>query len=127
MNRRYTYQNRHVPKTNTAIRKLPSPNYSNMSGRELKDWKIIHTEAKHATTEEKKLEFYRYIKYLSTNFPCQKCRRHIKTYLVDNILPRTYDNKEIYLWAWKFHNSVNRRLRKPIMSLDDVLKMYETL
>lgn len=88
-------------------------------------WKSIHELAKNATNQYLIDQFIQYMKYLQNNFPCAKCRPHIKQYLIDHPM-KNYINRDkgIFIWSWEFHNSVNKRLNKPIISFSNVLKQY---
>jgi hypothetical protein len=33
----------------------------------------------------------------------------------------------LFIWTWKFHNAVNTRLRKPVMSWDTAYSLYSEL
>ena len=49
--------------------------------------------------------------------------------IVAYYLNSTVDNQPLglFVWAWKFHNTVNARLKKPIMSWDTVITLYSEL
>ena len=104
--------------------------YKKLSESALRSWDTVHQKARDATTDEKKIEFGKYIEYLIKNFPCPRCRPHIKQYLLYHPL-RSYYNmmekgKDIGMskWSWQFHNNVSIRLRKPTISWADYTKKY---
>jgi hypothetical protein len=103
--------------------KLPSE----YTRAELKSWKTMHIEAKLVTNQDQRQRFVDYIKYLYMNFPCGRCRNDIKRYMDRNQIPEVTDDKTIFEWSWKFHNDLNKKLNKPIMSWELALELYEKL
>lgn len=94
-------------------------------------WFSIHLLAKNASTIAKKDHFIDYMKQLSLDFPCMKCRTHIQAYLKDNpfepyytILNEEGDDIGLFKWSWAFHNTVNNRLGKPYMEFQTAWDMY---
>lgn len=68
-------------------------------------------------------KFYeRYVFRMVHALPCAKCRRHAVKYINSNPVPK---DKSMFEWSVNFHNTVNKRLKKPIVSLEDARKMYE--
>lgn len=66
-----------------------------------------------------------FIKTLPVLLPCKECQDHafnfIKTATLDKVVA---SRKELFTFFFNFHNSVNQRLKKPLMTLKDALKMY---
>jgi hypothetical protein len=85
-------------------------------------WFLIHKESLFC---QEKHEFINFIYRLAENFPCERCKVHFKEYLFDNP-PENYTSFEdgLFIWTWKFHNSVNKRLKKPLLEYEKALKMY---
>lgn len=77
-------------------------------------WKLIHMTAKYKPTNLVKL-----MKHVEKTFPCSTCREHIGAYLKEN--PITEDT---FKWSVQFHNNVNKRLGKPIISLSRAEKIH---
>ena len=104
--------------------------YGSHKKSDLRSWTKIHTQASEADTNELKNEFENYIIYLGNNFPCPKCRPHIKTYMRMNPIKGYYnmieDGKDIGMakWSWEFHNNVSNRLGKSTVSWNDFSKKY---
>jgi hypothetical protein len=94
-------------------------------------WIINFKRAKKANTDELKKKFYEEMIFLSEEFPCAKCRKHMQNYIKDNpfelSMNITVGNEDIscfkYLVGLK--NSVNMKLGKPIMSLETALNLYD--
>lgn len=97
-------------------------------------WNVIHRLAFAATTKDQQEEFINTMTKICSGFPCGVCRGHCTEYLELNPM-REYlgikimmDDKELelglFLWTWKFHNAVNFRIGKPIMSWDTAYNLY---
>lgn len=120
------YNNRYTTNTTKATNTTTSAT-TTYTLEEIKSWKNVHIKAKYATTTDKRNEFEQYIRYLAIRFPCGKCRTHIGVYIRENPIPKILTDKTIYKWAWSFHNSVNQRLGKPIVSWEKSLEFYKDL
>lgn len=88
-------------------------------------WYTIHSMALFSTSREK-MEFYvEYINYLSNNFPCTKCIIHFKNYIKNNNPSKYFNVKDgLFKWSVEFHNAVNVRLGKPVITLAEAYKIY---
>lgn len=84
-------------------------------------WYLIHKES--LVCEPKK--YIDFIYRLYKNFPCKACKQHFERYLQENP-PEEYLTLQygLFIWSWKFHNLVNKRLGKPVISFDTALEMY---
>ena len=103
-----------------------NPNdYKHLTKKELKSWRYIHKLAIKAVNDKLKLSFEKYMWFLAYNFPCPRCRPHIKQQLIRDPIINYYNKQNgIALWSWKFHNSVNKRLGKKETSWYDFKKKY---
>lgn len=94
-------------------------------------WFMIHTLALHANTDELKGAFILTINTLYENFGCESCKPHFRKFLDDypikNYWHIKYKGEDygFFKWSWDFHNDVNKRLKKPILSFEDVLFRYK--
>ena len=102
-----------------------------LSESTMKSWNTIHIKARNANTEEKKDEFVEYMNFLTKNFPCPNCIDHIRQYLAKHPIEKYYDIKDkngndigLFKWSWEFHNEVNKRLNKKIMTWEELLRIY---
>lgn len=97
-------------------------------------WDTIHSESVLADDETKQKTFCQLIRNMCKTFPCADCKKHFSDYLEKNP-PEKYigvkvrvDNKMenigMALWAWIFHNVVNTRLKKPIMTWDNFKSVW---
>lgn len=93
-------------------------------------WIYLHSKSMRATTKNLQLEMIRDIRDICDNFPCHTCREHAQAYLKlhppEEYLGVQVDgmNIGIFVWVWLFHNSVNARINKPIMSWDTAFDLY---
>lgn len=97
-------------------------------------WSVIHTLAYKARNIEKQRDFIYFMKEICESFPCVVCKGHCKEYInnhpIEDYLGILVDiNGEkfmigMFVWAWKFHNAVNVRIKKPIMSWDTAYNLY---
>lgn len=100
-------------------------------------WNIIHQRAWMARNAETKKAFIEFMKDVCHHFPCVVCRGHCSEYIVNHPMEDYLDvtvkivNEKIelglFIWTWKFHNAVNTRLRKPLMSWDTAYSLYSSL
>ena len=94
-------------------------------------WFTIHTLAYNATTPLKMDSFIENIKLLAEKLPCKDCREHTLKYIKKNplgdykdIVDKFNRNIGMFKWTWLFHNDVNSRLGKNIVSWDVAYGMY---
>jgi hypothetical protein len=95
-------------------------------------WTLIHVMAKHATTNELKEQFIKFMETLSEIFMCEKCRKHIADFMQKNPIRNYFNIKDekgndigMFKYTWLFHNAVNVRLKYPILDWNDALSMYD--
>lgn len=87
-----------------------------------------------ALSHADQLLFIEFMKDICYGFPCTVCKGHcteyIKNHPMEEYLDVLVDIKGekiplgMFIWAWKFHNAVNSRIKKPIMSWDTVYNLY---
>lgn len=57
--------------------------------------------------------------------PCADCQAHTKAYSpAPPLRPKSLDPNEFFEWGVKFHNSVNERKGKPILSMEEARRLY---
>ena len=95
-------------------------------------WVFLHIKAKNAIDNESKEEFINDMKMLYNEFPCAKCRGHIREYMNSHPFEPFYNMKNnegreigMFKWSWMFHNAVNTRLYKPYLDWITACEMYE--
>jgi len=91
-----------------------------------KGWRWLHLVAIRyplaPTRADAMVAFIRLWNFL-TNLPCSECREHAIVYFSRH--PPDLSNGEAFqTWAWRFHNSVNSRLRKPLVSHEAYVESF---
>ena len=85
-------------------------------------WTTIHIMAADASRNPKKFDtFVDTVKNLLKNIPCKDCREHAGDYLNGHPLESCADS---FIWSWRFHNTVNKRLEKPEMDYSTARKIF---
>ncbi len=97
-------------------------------------WNDIHQLAFDARTLTTQKEFIQFMNNVADKFPCDKCRKHCKEYMLNHPIKDyigikvVIENKTyalgMFVWSWKFHNSVNARLNKPLMRFETAYNIY---
>lgn len=93
-------------------------------------WYEIHKQAYNARTPQQQNQFVIFMKDTCYGFPCKICRGHCTEYIknnpIEDYIGSTIDGEllGLFIWTWKFHNSVNARLKKPIMSWNTASTLY---
>jgi FAD-linked sulfhydryl oxidase len=64
-------------------------------------------------------EFWGFVQTL----PCPTCRSHATIY-ARSFPPDLSGSRGFQIWAWRFHNAVNQRLGKPLMSAEKYQQTY---
>ena len=95
-------------------------------------WTLIHIFSLRLGKEE----FINFMYNISIFFPCVKCKKHCIEYMKINPIEeyknkifKRSDNNEfleigLFVWTWKFHNAVNKRLNKEEKKLIDMYNLY---
>lgn len=95
-------------------------------------WNVIHrlaiaSEDESASGIPEACDDYGKVIYrIFYGLPCAKCRRHSLKYLEKHPIP-TNNNKKVFMWSVEFHNAVNKRLKKPLMSEAEARPIYEKI
>lgn len=97
-------------------------------------WNVIHRIAFKARTKSEQLAFISLMKEICAGFPCKVCNGHCTEYIKNHPMEDYLNTKVeighkkeplgLFIWSWKFHNAVNTRLKKPIMSWDTAYNIY---
>jgi len=95
-------------------------------------WNVLHTLSYNANNRKDQLQYIKSVKIICGQFPCPTCRNHAAEYiknhkLEDYLYNEPGDELNMFLWTWKFHNTVNHRLDKNEMSWEMAIHMYENL
>lgn len=103
------------------------------------EWSILHEQGARAKTYDKMLQYAELVKEIVDDIKCSNCRNHATQYLSENPIEKHYTSDENYSidddlkcfhWSWKFHNTVNVRLRgqgdtrKKIISFEEAKSWF---
>lgn len=82
-------------------------------------WQLLHTY-QYQSEEEAKIWFESWKGKIS----CGSCKAHLEELL--KALPTDYSSKEgFFKWTVEIHNMVNKKLEKPIVSVEEALLIWE--
>jgi hypothetical protein len=88
-------------------------------------WNVIHTMSFYCKTEDQQ-SCAQFIKMIIYKYPCESCRKHAISYLKYNPMKKYLSkSKGLFKWTVKFHNYVNHKLHKPIMSYEMAYEIYK--
>ena len=92
-------------------------------------WFVIHTVAlnypEHPSYQDKR-NHEDFFNNLSLIIPCEKCRIHFREKLNKYPIITHLDNPDkLFRYTILLHNEVNQMLNKPIMSYEEVVKLYQ--
>lgn len=89
-------------------------------------WDHIHQRSicwpREPTPTQVAAELY-YIEALLESLPCEECKTHALEYFRTHPI-NLYQNMGYRFWGFNFHNSVNARLQKDILSFSDFEDLY---
>jgi len=106
-----------------------------MANREIwgpRTWRFFHLLASISDRKDACALWLPLLRTTSQVLPCELCRQHMSQYLVQHrfvVNPVLITGDEVkesmvgYLWA--FHNSVNERIGKPIITQEEMIGLYE--
>lgn len=92
-------------------------------------WFMLHTLAEKINKDSfylLKSDLLRHIYNICTNLPCPSCSTHSKEYLQKIDMTKIQTKEDLKLMLMTFHNSVNKRLRKPDFSYQQLNDKYKT-
>lgn len=68
----------------------------------------------------------KFIQSLPVFLPCKECQDHAFEFINSSNLDKVVENrKELFTYFFNFHNTVNKRLKKPLMKISDALAKYQ--
>lgn len=86
-------------------------------------WFLMHQWSIQLKKDEYE-SFISVTKLITNTIPCSSCRYHAQTYLDKNPIEVKEDPLWAFKWWFNFHNKVNKRCEKPIIILNDAIKLY---
>jgi hypothetical protein len=100
-------------------------------------WILLHDMSIRANTMAEKKHLARILTNLTFTFPCLKCREHMKAYVKSHPLEPVVNSKlfkddngvdiSFFVYLWRFHNAVNKRLGKAEVKFEDAFAFYRNL
>jgi len=97
-------------------------------------WILIHKKARAAVTDKKKAKFIKLMAWICKNFPCHTCANHCAEYYRENpptkfmqlkvLINNQTEELGMFVWSWYFHNAVNARIGKPIMTFETAYQLF---
>lgn len=85
------------------------------------EWHSIHVASAWADTPQKFKFWCEWIRNQIENLPCPDCVIHARAYILANPPEQAEDP---FIWSWRFHNAVNRRLEKPELEYVIARQLY---
>lgn len=89
-------------------------------------WRWLHVTAinyaRYPSMAEGRIAFRRIWNFIE-NLPCADCRAHGLAYVIQHP-PDLTDSDALQRWMWAFHNSVNTRLKKAVVSFEEYRGVY---
>jgi hypothetical protein len=87
-------------------------------------WLKMHFDARLADIDSSlRHSFIKFLKAGAIVFPCLECRPHFVKYIQEHPIE---SEESMLKWTVDFHNAVNKRLGKPIVSMMDAVQMYSS-
>lgn len=88
-------------------------------------WHEIHSKAAQVVRGERShRRFCEWMREVPDSLPCKICEGHARKYLKEN--PPEFAS-DAFVWTWKFHNAVNLRKDKPLVSYEEAAARYRVL
>lgn len=93
-------------------------------------WQLIHcmaVKAKDTMTPAQVQELMRVIERIVSNLPCPVCSTHAKSYFKQNNYLRLTTLEQLRYFLFVFHNNVNVRLKKSVITYEEHNLIYQNL
>ena len=90
-------------------------------------WALLHLSAEkypHNPTQENREWELRFISTVIHNLTCPMCQQHAKEY-VENHHPDLSNRLNLMKWVFDFHNSVNERIGKKVISWGEYMQLIQ--
>lgn len=89
-------------------------------------WDKIHRKAARAKDDNKKQKYVTFMKKVYKSIKCSECKGHMKNFLrKEQLISYYHIDNGFFIWSWKFHNDVNNRIGKSIISYEDAYKRHK--
>jgi hypothetical protein len=97
-----------------------------------KTWRYFHLLASISDRKDACALWQPFLRTTAQVLPCELCRQHMSQYLVQHrfvvnpaIITGAEVKESMVRYLGTFHNSVNERLGKPIVSYEEIVAFYE--
>ncbi len=93
-------------------------------------WQLLHCMAlkvKETITLPQLQELKHMIERIVSNLPCPICSSHATSYFKTNHFQRIQTIQQLQLFLFLFHNSVNVRIKKPLITYEEHLLIYRPM
>lgn len=93
--------------------------YKNQIGQST--WMLLHALVDHYPMEVSETyaeNLMNLLNVLTKIYPCEDCREHMAVYVREHP-PRFENRAHSVRWMFNFHNAVNKRLNKPVMTVQE--------
>jgi hypothetical protein len=97
-------------------------------------WYVIHDTGITANSTEEMLDFCKFMRKLCERHRCPNCQKHCSEYIKinppENCLNFSFKINGVryklgmFYWGWEFHNSVNKRLGKKELTLEEAFILF---
>ncbi len=93
-------------------------------------WQLLHCMAlklKETATLSQIQEMKKLIERMIANLPCPICSGHAIQYFKQNHFVRVNTLQQLQQFIFLFHNNVNTRLSKPLLTYEEHLLIYQSM
>ena len=95
-------------------------------------WLTLHAEALEADQTGQTSNYLQTLNNILNYLPCKECKIHANDY-VNKYPPNQWISfrrghpSQLFEWSWRFHNTVNQRLGKPLITLNQAREIFSKL
>jgi len=93
-------------------------------------WQLLHcmsVKAKDTMTPAQIQELMRIIERITSNLPCPTCSSHAKAYFKQHHFARITSLPQLRFFLFSFHNNVNTRLKKSVITYEEHNLLYHNM
>ena len=90
-------------------------------------WKLLHTmvlRVDNNITNNQFIELKNIILRILHNLPCPYCTAHALSYIASSNYKGINNISDLRFFIFNFHNNVNKRLNKPLISYEEHVQLY---
>jgi hypothetical protein len=93
-------------------------------------WQVLHCmalKAKETMTFPQLQELKQIMERMVANLPCPMCSGHATAYFKQHHFQRIQTLQQLQMFLFQFHNSVNTRIKKPLITYEEHLLIYRPM